>query len=1145
VPALDFRILGALEVSADGGAPIDLGGGKQRALLAALLVHANEVVASDRLVDYLWGEHPPATAPKALQVHVSQLRKQLGEGVVETCAPGYLLRADDDQLDARRFEALLEDATRATDPAAALDALTRALGQWRGAALADVAYEPFAEAEAGRLEELRLTAVERRVDALLALGRTDEAIGELHALVAHAPLRERPRAQLITALYRAGRQAEALDAYREAQDELMELGLEPTAELRDLQRAVLNQDASLDLPPEPAGSAPEVGGSGTFVGRSDELARIRTALDGALAGSGALVLIGGEPGIGKSRLLSHVADDADARGARPLWGRAWEAGGAPAYWTWLTALRELADLPHAAALDEVVPGAAAAGDESESARIRLFDAACAFLVDAAAKQPLAVLLDDIHAADTPSLLLLQFLARRLPRARLLVVAAYRDVAGGPGEALSRALVELSREERVVRLSLAGLEPEEVSRYIDLATGVHVPDVAAERIHADTAGNPLFLGELVRLLEAEGKLGDVADQDAPRVALPEGVRDVIAARLDRLSDDCVRVLTLASVIGRRFTLDTLERVVSLPADRLLDVLDEAAEARVVTAVDRSARRLQFSHALVRDALYDRLGPGRRARLHHAIGDALEQVYAPDPGPHLAELALHFTEAASRGDVEKGVDYARRAADRAGALLAFEEAARLYDLALRSLALADADDPDLRCELLLSRGEVLMRAGDADGAKSAFLEAADLARAAGRAEPLGRAALGYGGRLLWGRGSSDPTLVPLLEEALEQLRGDSALRARLLGRLASAIRDEPSRARRQAVADEALAIARRVGDTDTLAYALETHWEAIESADTIAARGSELGELLALAEATGDPERLFIANELALGAAFQVGDVDAVERHLAAMSKTVSQLRQPAHEWLLGTYRSMFPLLRGEFDVAEQVIDETFERGRRALTWNAIVSHRLLVFFLRREQGRLAELEDVIARSIDEYPTLIRFRCMLADIYADQGRQKEALAACAPLIRDDLAEWHMDAEWLLAVALLADVVAALGDRRGAEVLHGVLTPYARHNAMAHAEVAIGAVARPLGRLAGLLGRFDEAERHFAFAVEMNDRLGARPWTAHSKHDHAAMLLARGADGDAERAGGLLTEAIAAYDALGMSVWSERAAALRPRT
>jgi DNA-binding SARP family transcriptional activator len=353
---MDFRILGPLEVR-QGDRVLPLVGGKQRGLLAILLLSANETVSSDRLVDGLWGERPPTTAAKALQVYVSQLRKQLeperARGSVGrllvTSGSGYLLRIDGEQLDLHRFSRLLSQGRLALAggrPAEAARALAEGLSLWRGPALADVASEPFAQTEIARLEELRVTALEGRIEAELQLGRHAELIGELEMLVGAHPLREQLRNRLMLALYRAGRQAEALATYQDARRALTEeLGVEPGAGLKDLQRAILTQDPSLDLPEQPgeqAAVSEQVQGSAAasvFVGREDPLAQLLAGLEESLTGNARVFLISGEPGIGKSRLAEELARHARRRGAHVLVGRCWEAGGAPVFWPWMQALR--------------------------------------------------------------------------------------------------------------------------------------------------------------------------------------------------------------------------------------------------------------------------------------------------------------------------------------------------------------------------------------------------------------------------------------------------------------------------------------------------------------------------------------------------------------------------------------------------------------------------------------------------------------------------------------------------------------------------------------------------------------------------------------------------------------------------------------
>ena len=348
---MDFLILGPLEVLAEGRA-IPLGE-KQRALLALLLLHANETLTSDRLIDELWGGRPPANAAKTLQMQISRLRKALaGEagngpaGVVATRERGYELRLDPDRLDSHRFERLVAEGRSELaggHPGRAVSAFEGALSLWRGAPLAELAYEPFAQREIARLDDLRVAAREQLIEARLALGAHAEVVGQLETLIGEHPYRERLRAQLMLALYRSDRQAEALQAYQDARRTLVdELGIEPGERLRELERAILAQDPALHLAAaeEPAGAEPTVEDKrSAFVGRQRELAELVGLLDDVFAGHGRLLLLAGEPGIGKSRLAEALVTHAKARGARVLVGRCWEAGGAPAYWPWVQSLR--------------------------------------------------------------------------------------------------------------------------------------------------------------------------------------------------------------------------------------------------------------------------------------------------------------------------------------------------------------------------------------------------------------------------------------------------------------------------------------------------------------------------------------------------------------------------------------------------------------------------------------------------------------------------------------------------------------------------------------------------------------------------------------------------------------------------------------
>jgi DNA-binding SARP family transcriptional activator/tetratricopeptide (TPR) repeat protein len=1145
-------MLGPLEVLENGQA-LDVGGSKQRALLAVLLLNANHVVSRDRLIDALWDEHPPESAHKALQVYVSQLRRVFGKERLVTKAPGYLLRVDPEEVDLVRFEAQIEQA-KVAGPDAAAAKLREALALWRGAPLAEFAYHGFAQSEIARLEELRVACLEERIETDLGRGRHAELVGELEGLVKEYPLRERLRSQLMISLYRSGRQAEALEAYQAARAALVEeLGIQPSKSLRELEQAILRQDPALELSSVSAEAAEATEAArGIFVGRESELAELRAGLDSAIAGRGSLFLLVGEPGIGKSRLAEEIVRQARARRARLLVGRCWEAGGAPAYWPWVQSLRtyieqrepttlrtelgtgaaELAQIiPE---LRELFPDLPGPSPESEGARFRLFDSATRFLKNAAAVQPLLLVLDDLHAADEPSLLLLQFLAGELSSSRILVVGTYRDVDPTVRDPLASTLAELAREQVTHRLELAGLATADVARYIELTAGRTPAAELVATIHAETEGNPLFVGEIVRLLAPEGRLPEIDVPALWTLGIPQGVREVIGRRLRRLSADCTRVLTLAAVLGREFALDALARLTDLREDELFDVLDEALTARVLSSAPGARDRLRFAHALIRETLYDELTTPRRVQLHRRAAQALEALYARDPEPHLAELAHH---AIAGSDFRDGMRYARRAGDHALALLAYEEAARLYETALEALDLLGPSDERTRCELLLSFGEAEGRAGNSPAAKEAFLAAAEIARRLGLASEVARAAAGYGGRIVWARAGGDDRLVPLLEEGLAALGDDDVeLRAKTLARLAGALRDEHSRDRRDRLSKEAVELARASENPTALASALDGRLAAIQAPDTVAECVALATEALELAERIGDRERVVHALVWRFVARLETSDDFGTD--LASAVPIAEELRQPAQLFMVTSSRAMLALTTGDFAAAEKLVHETFALGERTQSNAAIPIDRLQRYTLCELRGTLEEVEPEIRDLVADYPARPAFRCVLAHLYARLGRLGDARREFEDFARGNFSGLPFDMEWLYGMSLLAETCALLDDIDSAAVLYRLLLPYAGFNAIDQPEGMRGSVSRYLGVLAATMSRWDEAARHFEDALKRNASMGARPWLAHTQHDYARMLLARRAGGDIEKAQQLLTDALTTYRELGMQAAAERA-------
>jgi tetratricopeptide (TPR) repeat protein len=896
-----------------------------------------------------------------------------------------------------------------------------------------------------------------------------------------------------------------------------------------------------------------------LVGRDGELGELLAGLDDAACGAGRLFLLAGDPGIGKSRLAYEAAARARDRGFKVAWGRCWEAGGAPAYWPWVQALRALV---RGVGREELVPQLGAGAPfvaqivaevaemlpdvrppppmDAETARFGLFDAVAAFLRNAGAGQPLMLILDDLHAADTPSILLLRFVARELGEARVLMLGAYRDMELDRGHPLAVALGELSREPATRHVRLSGLDEAGVARLIYEVTGVMPREGVVAAVHRGTEGNPLFVGEVARLLAAEGRLERAGDPAGLGLAIPEGIREVIGRRVARLPERCGRVLGLASVFGRDFWLPALERLCGVGAGELLDVLDDGIAAGLVAAVPGAPGRLRFSHALIRDTLYEAIPAGRRLRLHQSAGEALEAFYWPDPDPHLAELARHFFEAAAVGEAGKAVGYAGRAGHRALALLAYEEAARLFKMALAALSLARPPGQDQRrCRLLVALGDALTRMGERQAAREELREAAGIARRYQMAEELGRAALAYAG-FGWERGASDRQMIPLLQDARAMLAGKEdagPVRARVLAALAVALRDQPDRGPRDALSREAVALARACGDPPTLGYTLTGRLIALMGPGDPQGRLAVAGELRSVGRALQDKE-LESAGEYHRAMVFlETGRMAEYRETLDAVQRLVAELRLPASRFMATVVQASLALLEGRFADAEALVESALRSGGSSMPWDAVIFSRVQRFALHLEDGRLAELEPAIRRSVEEFPTRPLFGCLLARLLTELGDQDQARSVFEQLATGRFGGIPVNDDLLLSLSHLAEVAWFLRDAGRGAVLHALLLPY-RGLVVDTLESSTGAVDRYLGLAALTAGDLPAAERHLRDAVDLNTRIGARPWAARSQADLAALLLARDQPGDREQAVELLAAALGTARQLGMTAFAKRA-------
>jgi tetratricopeptide (TPR) repeat protein len=899
-----------------------------------------------------------------------------------------------------------------------------------------------------------------------------------------------------------------------------------------------------------------------FVGRERELAELDVALDAAVQGRGQIVLLVGEAGIGKTRTADELAARARRRNCRVLFGRCYEGDGAPAYWPWVQMIRAYAEGrdvealaaemgAHAADIVQIVPAlrdrlpdtAAASVLGPEQARFRLFDGVTAFFKTAARRQPLVLVLDDLHWADKPSLLLLTFLARELSDGHLLVVGTYREEEIGRRHPLGAALGELNRCQSFLRVVLRGLEVEDIARFIELSVGEEPqPDLVAA-VSEETEGNPFFVTEIVRLLASEGGLTRDGAFSG-RVPLPHGVREVIGRRLNRLSADCVRVLTIASVIGREFGLLLLERVGGVERQGLLALLEEAVAGRLVVA-GRDARVYRFTHALIRETLYDEVSTVRRVQLHHQIGEALECLYGASADARIDEqLAHHFFESAANGDVDRAVTYAIRAARAATASLAYEDAAAHYERALQVLELEPNAVPRQRCELLLALGEAQARAGDTPAARSNFELASDLARRIPAPELLSRAALGFVGPVVT-PGVVDPITLGLLEEALAALpEGDSVLRARVLGRTAMELCYWHANERQTALAAEAAAMARRIDDVESLAYALIARRDILWTPDDLGDRLADTNELVCRAEEAGHAELGLEARSWRLRTLLERGDISAVDVEIRSGTLLARQLRLPFYVFRNTAHRATRALLVGEFEEARRLAVEYMAIGQQVWEQNAMQVFAAQTASLCRACGPLEPVEAVAKEFIARNPRTLVGRATLAVIYADLGREAEARTEFEELARNDFTDVPENHLWVATVALLAEVCAMLGDTRRAARLYQLFSPHCRRNVVPGLADCYGWGTRHLGLLAATLERWEEGERCFVEALEMNERMGARPFVALTQHAYAAMLLRRDQPGDRARAQALLEKALETAGELGMKMLEKKLAAVDGR-
>jgi class 3 adenylate cyclase len=936
----------------------------------------------------------------------------------------------------------------------------------------------------------------------------------------------------------------------------------------------------------------ELGGLewGRFVGRHEEMEQLKESLEKALSGRGALALIAGEPGVGKTRLVDEFAVYARVRGMQALTGRCYEGESAVPYRPFVEALRryvrsqpdpevrgqlgvgapELAtlvseirerfpDLPEPMNLD------------ADLQRIRLFDAVASFLRNASRSQPILLFLDDLHFADRPSLALLKHLARESGEDRLLILGTYRDVEVDEKHPLSEALPELRRALNYRRIALQGLSREGVR---ELMEALEPSEEARQQVHLlaailyrETEGNPFFIREVVSHLIEEGKLvreGGHWTSHATTIqelGIPDSVRDVVQRRIARLSEGCHKMLTRASAMTRGFTWEALRAISAEEEGTLLDLLDEALAAQLIS--ERSGETqvtYDFTHALIRQVLREELSRPRWIILHREIGEVLEKLYADNIEAHLSELAHHFYRAAPGGNAEKAIDYAQRAGERAMQINGWEEAIDNYKRALELMP--EEGDEERRCLVLLDLGESLVYAGQPAAAVDTYRQAAAAARAVASAELLGEAACGFEEAAYFIPG--DPMLpgqrLELIDEALEALgRDDSRLRARLLaqrtrparsvggvddavrlGGIGSILGSRDPEVLRQA--REAVAIAERLGDTAVTALTLDY------LAQYMIGPGNEqeqreICEKLIRVAREGGVGRFEVSG---LGFLFNVtlaqgNMIKARELHVET-SRRSDEMKIGWAIWGNYAREATLALAEGSLDEGESALFEALNYGQSINHPTALTTFGAQLFLLRWYQGRLAELEAMWKGLVEQSPNVGVYKGGLSMLLAETGKVREARVIFDRMRASGFAALPEDAVWMGTMTTICETCARLGDRDAAAELYEVVSRHPEGNASIGVAGSFGAVARYLGQMATLLERWDAAERQFQDALGLNEKMEHRPALALTRLSYGDMLVRRDEPGDREKALPLLQQALDAAQEMGMKKLAEDCLALK---
>jgi predicted ATPase len=869
-----------------------------------------------------------------------------------------------------------------------------------------------------------------------------------------------------------------------------------------------------------------------FVGRESELQRLGEALDDANQGLGRIVFVSGEAGGGKTRLLEEFSRRAAATNLSIYSGWCWEGEGARPYWPWVQILRALIATrspeklreqmgPRALDIARVIPHLREKLPElpespevqSDQERFRLFDSITCFLRAVASDDGTQILLlDDLQWADTPTLRLIEFLAQEMIDAPILVLSAYReDEVEHP---LSETLGVLARRSLFEQLSLKGLTTPDIAQILRGNGDGEPSEELVSAVGEKTDGNPFLVTEIAQLIKSQPGAFKAGVKGAGTFALPQGVTAVVQRRLAMLPPTAHRVLAVAAVIGQEFSREVLVR--ALEAEWRLEPLAEALRSSIVTEVPQVLGRYRFTHALVREALYEEIETSERALIHRRVAETLEQMQGMDPPSNLSEIAFHHTEGASPDEFEKAIVSSRRAGERAVEQLAWEEASSHFRDALKLLEQREARTADERCQLLLATAQSERRAGNLTRAREACTIAADLARRFELPEVLGRAALGVQTPFDILSGSIDTVEVSLLEDALRfHTDPQSLTRARLLGRLAMAKYWSDDSELCIALTEEAIGIARNSGDPSALTEALIAKQYAYARPHFMDRQLDLENEIARLAYESGDQNLIFLALLYRSEELLLRGDAPGLNRDLSELARVTEELRQPPEREFMKIIQATRLLIKGQVTESAAMGTEALNLGALGGDLSYQLTRTLQRYGVLYEQLNLEMLEDEIRHLAETLRPGSMWFCALANLCSQIGKEEEARNLFDSLAAQEFSAVGSDFVWVVSIHHLAETCVRMRDAKHATVLYRQLLPH-DGRFVAFSWLAFhGPVSRHLALLAATAGQDRKAIDHFEAAIHSCQTMNATLWTTRVRCDYAKFLMERGRPKDQEKA------------------------------